>query len=259
LAKDTIRAGARLTLVLGLVVGLVLGLVLTVPPPAAAQLDFLGKAKDALGTLQGGEESAVLSDAEIGKGLREALRVGTQRVVRQVGARDGYNTDPDIHIPLPGTLKRVQSALRGVGMADLADDLELRLNRAAEAAAPEAKSLFLQAIGDMTLDDVRRIYDGPDDAATSYFQQKMSPPLAERMTPVVDRSLADVGAVAAYDKMMGRYEAIPFVPDVKADLTRYVVDKAMDGIFHYVAIEEAAIRNNPAARTTALLQRVFGG
>jgi len=251
LTHDTVRKGIRLALILGCL--------LAVPSPAAAQLDLLDKAKEALGTLQGGEETDALTDTEIGKGLREALRVGTERVVSQVGARDGYNADPDIHIPLPGTLQRVQSALRGVGMADLADDLELRLNRAAEAAAPEAKSLFFQAIGEMTLDDVRRIYDGPDDAATRYFQQKMSPPLAERMTPVVDRSLADVGAVAAYDKMMGQYQAIPFVPDVKADLTRYVVNEAMDGIFHYVAIEEAAIRNNPAARTTALLQRVFGG
>jgi hypothetical protein len=247
----TIGKGARLALVLALAAAL--------PAPAVAQLDFLGKAKEALGTLQGGEESGAPSDVEIGKGLREALRVGTERVVSQVGARDGYNADPDIHIPLPGTLQRVQSTLRGVGMAGLADDLELRLNRAAEAAAPEAKSLFFQAIGDMTLDDVRRIYDGPDDAATRYFQEKMTPPLAERMTPIVDRNLAEVGAIAAYDKMMGQYRAIPFVPDVKADLTRYVVDKAMDGIFHYVAIEEAAIRNDPAARTTALLQRVFGG
>ena len=254
LSSRTIRRGARAVALLTAVLAPLLALGL--PTPAAAQLDFLGKAKEALGTLQGG---GALSEDEIGKGLREALRVGTERVVRQVGARDGYNGDPDIHIPLPGTLERVQSALRGVGMAGLADDLELRLNRAAEAAAPEAKSLFFKAISEMTLDDVRRIYEGPDDAATRYFQGKMSPPLAERMAPVVDRSLSEVGAVAAYDKMMGQYRAIPFVPDVKADLTRYVVDKAMDGIFHYVAVEEAAIRHDPAARTTALLQRVFGG
>jgi len=242
-----------------LVLGAVLGAVLALPAPAGAQLDFLDQARDALGTLRDGTKGAALSEAEIGQGLREALRVGTERVVRQVGVRDGDNAAPEIHIPLPGSLASVQSALRGVGMADLADDLELRLNRAAEAAAPEAEALFVEAISDMTLDDVREIYDGPDDAATRYFQRKMSPPLAERMTPVVDRSLADVGAIAAYDEMMGQYRTIPFVPDAKADLTRYVVDRAMDGLFHYVAIEEAAIRNDPAARTTDLLQRVFGG
>jgi hypothetical protein len=132
------------------------------------------------------------------------------------------------------------------------------LNRAAEAAAPEAKELFWQAISEMTLDDVRRIYDGPDDAATRYFQDKMTPPLAKRMEPVVDRSLADVGAIQSYDNMMGQYESVPFVPDVKADLISYVVEKAMDGLFYYVAKEEAAIRNNPAARTTEILRRVFG-
>jgi hypothetical protein len=144
-------------------------------------------------------------------------------------------------------------------MAGLADDLETRLNRAAETAAPEAKELFWQAIIDMTLEDVQRIYDGPDDAATEYFKSKMSRPLAERMVPIVEHSLLDVGAIRSYDQMMGQYRALPFVPDVKADLTAYVVEKAMDGIFHYVAEEEAAIRTNPAARTTDLLKRVFAG
>lgn len=229
--------------------------------PAEAQLDFLDRAKDALkgmGEAAPGGSSSSLGTGEIAAGLREALRVGTERVVAQVGTVDGFNADPEIHIPLPGVLGDVQSTLKRVGMSRLADDLELRLNRAAEAAAPEAKELFFQAIREMTLDDVRGIYDGPDDAATRYFQGKMTPPLAERMTPIVDRSLADVGAVRSYDAMMAQYKAIPFVPDVKADLTEYVVEKAMDGIFHYVAEEEARIRNNPAARTTELLQKVFG-
>ena len=229
------------------------------PGPAMAQGSFLDQAKKALegfgGLAPGG---SVLSNAEIANGLREALRVGTERVVGQVGARDGYNADQTIHIPLPGALKDVQSALQRFGMAGLADDLELRLNRAAEAAAPAAKELFWQAIGDMTLDDVAAIYNGPDDAATRYFQGKMTPPLAERMAPVVNRSLAEVGAIRSYDEMMAQYKAVPFVPDVKANLVEYVVEKAMDGLFHYVAQEEAAIRNNPAKRTTEILQRVFG-
>ncbi len=226
---------------------------------AQAQFDIIKSAKEALGSLGGSTEGAsALTDAEIGDGLIEALRVGTERVVGQVGTADGYNLDPDIHIPLPGVLKDVQKVLKTIGMSSLADDLELRLNRAAEAAAPEAKELFWQAISEMTLDDVRQIYDGPDDAATHYFQGKMTPPLAKRMQPVVDRSLADVGAIQSYDNMMRQYKSVPFVPDVKADLTSYVIEKAMDGLFYYVAKEEAAIRNNPAARTTELLQKVFG-
>lgn len=237
-----------------------LALLLAVAPgPAAAQGSFFDQARKALGGLTGAAPGGgILSSGEIADGLREALRIGTERVVGQVGARDGYNADPTIHIPLPGALKDVQSVLRRFGMAGLANDLELRLNRAAEAAAPAAKELFWQAIGGMTLEDVEGIYNGPDDAATRYFQGKMTPALAERMAPVVNRSLAEVGAIRSYDEMMGQYAAVPFVPDVKANLTEYVVEKAMDGLFHYVAQEEAAIRNNPAKRTTELLQRVFG-
>ncbi|HDJ28831.1 MAG TPA: DUF4197 domain-containing protein, partial [Proteobacteria bacterium] len=97
-----------------------------------------------------------------------------------------------------------------------------------------------------------------DDAATSYFKGKMSKPLAEEMRPIVNESLAQVGAIQSYDNMMGKYKSLPFVPDVKADLTEHVLDKGMDGIFYYIAKEEAAIRQNPVKRTTELLKRVFG-
>jgi len=245
------RAVSRRVLIMSVVAagGLVVG------APAVAQ-SWLKKLEQ---TLQGGGAASGLTTQEMGDGLLEALRVGTERVVEQVGAADGYNLDPNIHIPLPGSLSKVQSVLKSIGKSGLADDLELRLNRAAEAAAPEAKELFWQAISEMSFDDVRQIYDGPDDAATRYFQRKMTPPLATRMEPVIDRSLAEVGAIRSYDAMMGQYKSVPFVPDVKADLTGYAVEKAMDGLFYYVAKEEAAIRNDPAARTTELLQKVFGG
>jgi hypothetical protein len=222
---------------------------------ALAQDSLFDSAKEMVGDFLGG---GGLTDSEIAAGLREALRVGSKRVVRQVGRLDGFNADPDIHIPLPGVLKDVQETLRPLGLAGMADDLELKLNRGAEAAAPEAKALFFDAISEMTLDDVREIYDGPDDAATQYFKGKMNKPLAKRMRPIVSDSLSEVGAVRAYDDMMANYKAVPFVPDVKSDLTGYVVRKGLDGIFYYVAKEEAAIRNDPAARTTELLKKVFG-
>lgn len=227
---------------------------------ALAQSDWLQKGKSLLGDF-GTTSSAEkpLTTGEIGAGLKEALRVGTETVVAQLGRTDGFNIDPAIHIPLPESLKSVQSTLKRLGMSSLLDDLELRLNRAAEVATPKAKALFWQAISDMTLDDVRGIYEGPKDAATRYFQGKMSRPLAVEMQPVVDESLAQVGAIQSYEKMMGQYRSLPFVPDVKADLTTYVVQKGMDGIFYYVAREEAAIRQDPAKRATELLQRVFGG
>jgi hypothetical protein len=199
-----------------------------------------------------------LATDEIAAGLREALKVGTERVVNTVGKVDGFNANPEIHIPLPDSLRKVQSALKTVGMSQLADDLELKLNRAAEAAAPKAKAVFWDAIQGMSLDDVKRIYNGPKDAATQYFKTKMSGPLADSMRPVVDSSLSEVGAIKAYDTMMGQYKTLPFVPDVKANLTSYVLDKGLSALFLYLGREEAAIRENPAKRTTELLQKVFG-
>ncbi len=205
-----------------------------------------------------GQTQDTLTTGEIGAGLKDALLVGSENVVSQLGSLDGFNLDPAIHIPLPEQFSTVKSVLGKVGMTSLLDDLELKLNRAAEVATPKAKALFGQAISEMAFEDVMNIYNGPEDAATRYFQDKMTPPLAKEMQPVVEQSLAEVGAVQSYDNVMGEYRTIPFVPDVKADLTTYVVEKGMDGIFYYMAKEEAAIRQNPAKRTTELLQKVFG-
>jgi hypothetical protein len=229
------------------------------PSGPQAQESLLNQGTGLLkGMLQGQSGGSSLSDAQVGDGLREALRVGTERVTSTLGQVDGFNTNPDVHIPLPGNLQTVQSALAMVGMSNIADDLELRMNRAAEAAAPQAKELFLQAVSEMTLEDAQGILGGPDDAATRYFQDKMTAPLTERFTPVVNQELAQAGAVQAYDQMMGDYRELPFAPDVEANLTPYVVEQALDGMFLMLAREEAAIRQDPAARTTELLQTVFG-
>jgi hypothetical protein len=199
-----------------------------------------------------------LSSGEIGDGLKEALRVGTETVVSQLSQFDGFNGDSVIHIPLPDKLKSVKSALHRIGMSGPLDNLEIKLNRAAEAATPEAKELFRQAITEMTISDVEAIYRGPEDSATRYFRNNMSPALAEQMRPAVDTALAEVGTIQAYDNVMEKYHAIPFMPDVKTDLSAYVIEKGMDGIFYYLAKEEADIRKNPGKRTTELLRRVFG-
>lgn len=235
-----------------LVIGLVGSTILMVSGPASAQ-GLLDKAKSLLGGSGGG----ALSNQDVTNGLKEALRVGADRVVASLSAVDGFNANPDIHIPLPASLQKAQSALRTVGLSGMADDLEFRLNRAAEAAAPEAKQLFWNAVSSMTFDDARKIYDGPDDAATSYFRGRMTPDLTSKFTPVVDASLKEVGAIRAYDDMMGSYKSLPFVPDVSADLSSHVVTRALDGLFLMLAREEKAIRENPAARTTELLKKVF--
>ncbi|MEJ2657921.1 MAG: DUF4197 domain-containing protein [Desulfobacterales bacterium] len=220
--------------------------------------NWLDKGKDLLKTYGGDSNKTGITVEEIVAGLKDALRVGSENVVARLGRVDGFNSDPAIHIPLPRELDRVKSVLDKVGMSSLLKDLELKLNRAAEIATPKAKKLFLQAITEMSFDDVKKIYEGPKDAATQYFKNKMSPALSKEMEPIVNNSLSKVGAIQAYDGAMKEYRSVPFVPDAKADLTDYVVEKGMDGIFYYMAEEEAAIRTNPAKRTTDLLKRVFG-
>jgi hypothetical protein len=232
---------------------------LLVPLPLAAQTDWMKMGQELLGTTVKNPVATTADSSRTAAGLKEALRVGSDTVVAQLGQVDGFNADPAIHIPLPKSFKTVQATLKPLGMSHLLDDLELKMNRAAEQATPKAKALFWSSIEQMTLDDVMGIYNGPPDAATRYFQQKMTPQLAVAMKPIVDQALSQTGAVQAYDNIMGEYRTVPFVPDVKADLAGHVVEQGMNGIFHYLAQEEAAIRQNPAKRTTELLRTVFGG
>ena len=227
----------------------------------AGLLDDLRKNLPAAVTGSGGGTSggvAGLSTSEIVAGLREALKVGSERVVGQIGQTDGYFADQAIHIPLPESLTKVQSTLRKFGLSSMADDVEMRINRGAEQAAPKAKEIIWKAIEGMTLDDAQAIYNGPQDAATQYFRRVSTDDLTANVKPIVQQTLDEVGAIPAYDKLMGQYKGIPFVPDVKADLTQHATDGALEGLFHYLAQEEAAIRQNPAKRTTELLAKVFG-
>jgi hypothetical protein len=211
-----------------------------------------------LNQINNGQAGSTLTLQEIDAGLREALQVGTERVVGQLGKTNGFYGDPTIHIPLPDKLAAARTMFGRIGMAGVFNDLELRLNRAAETATPKAKALFWQAIREMTIQDVQAIFRGPEDAATRYFERKMTPELAAAMRPVVDQSLDEVGAVRIYNQTVSQINAIPYAPEIKTDLTGYVVERGMAGIFNYLAQEEAAIRQNPAKRTTELLKRVFG-
>ena len=226
--------------------------------PAVSQ-SFLDRGRDLLKGLGGnsGSSATALSVGEIAGGLKDALRVGSERVVSTLGRADGFNKASDVHIPLPGSLKTVQTMLNKVGMGSLTDDLELRLNRAAEAAVPKASKLFGNAIQQMTIDDAKAILNGPKDSATQYFKRKMSAPLMGEMKPIVNSQLSQVGAIASCDKMIGQYKSIPFVPDAKANLTDYVLEKEIAGVFLYLGREEAAIRENPAKRTPELLKKGF--
>lgn len=198
-----------------------------------------------------------LTNSEIISGLKEALKTGAGTVVSQLGAENGFNSDASIHIPLPSYLAKVQTLMDKVGMGFYAEELELKLNRAAEAAAPKAKTLFVNAISQMSFDDAKSILNGTDDAATRYFKEKTSDDLTEAFTPVVKETLEEIGAVKSYDRMMEKYKSLPLVSDVKGSLTNYAVKEALNGIFYYLAKEEKAIRENPAKQTTALLKKLF--
>ena len=211
----------------------------------------------AAGQVLDASQSGVLSDSDIAKGLREALTVGSSNVVAQLGQADGFYADPAIRVPLPRALQRARSYASKVGLEGSFDDLELRLNRAAEQATPKAKALFMNAIRSMTLDDARGILSGPDDAATRYFETRTADNIRTAMRPLVEDSLSRVGAVRAFGDLLTAYQQIPLAPKVNADLNQHVVDAGVDGIFKYLATEEKAIRENPLKRTSALLRRVF--
>jgi len=204
------------------------------------------------------ENLTELSKTDMTKAFKEALQIASDTVINQVGQVNGFNQDPAIHVPLPEELETVRHILKQIGMQSITDDLELKLNRAAESASLKTKSIFYQAIKDIRFQDILEIYEGPDNSATLYFKNVMTTPLLNEMRPLVDETLSQVGVVKTYDQFMKQYDTFPFVPDVKSDLTEHVLEKGIQGLFYYMAIEEANIRNNPEKQTTELLKKVFG-
>ncbi len=228
--------------------------------PAYAGWDVpLGNALQGLGLNGVSQSHAVqqLTQTDMVGGLKDALRIGSEHVVSRLSRKNGFQSDAKVHIPLPKQVQQAQTLLTKFGMGKIGADLELRLNRAAEAATPKAKRLFVEAIQKMRFEDAKQILEGSDDAATRYFQRQMTQPLAKDMRPIVSQALSQVGALRMYDQMMGKYQSLPFVPNVHTDLTQYVVDQALHGIFRYMGEEEAGIRHQPIKRTTELLKKIF--
>jgi len=225
--------------------------------PVHAQ-GLLDKAKDLLQPALGGSSNgAALGQQEIADGLREALRVGAEQVTQGLGNQDGFFKDPVAFIPLPESLRKARDLMKPLGLGSLGDEVELRMNRGAEAAMPAARDVLVNAVSNLTLEDAKKILDGPEDAATQYLRRVGGQDIESRLRPVIDASLREVGAVSALDSMLDGYKNIPFAPNVSASLTDHATEAAMSGLFHYIAQEEAAIRENPAKRTTDLLKKVF--
>jgi Protein of unknown function (DUF4197) len=216
---------------------------------AGAQLDRL---------LQGLGIGGGLSDAKIGSGLKEALKVGIETTVNLTGKTDGYFANQAIKILMPEKLRTVETALRAIGYGPKVDEFVLSMNRAAERAAPAAREIFGDALGEMSFDDARKIWSGPDDAATEYFRSKTSGKLTAAFAPVVDRAMSETDVTRQYKELIGRFESLPFMKSEAFDIDRYVVDKSLGGLFHVLGEQEKQIRTNPTARTTELLKEVFG-
>ncbi|MEL6366080.1 MAG: DUF4197 domain-containing protein [Pseudomonadota bacterium] len=205
--------------------------------------------------------STGLTQTEAASGVKEALRVGTGAAVSRLSAAGGYLADPSVRIPLPSKLQTARNSLSAIGLASIIDDVEVKMNRAAEAAAPQAKTIFGNAISALTIQDALEIVRGPNDAATRYFQRTMTPDLVSVFTPPMRDQLNRTGAIAAFDRLVARVNAIPLAPQigetVKSDLVAHGVDEALGGMFFYVGQEEEKIRANPAAYSSAILRRVF--
>lgn len=221
--------------------------------PAAGLSDFL---KGAQKKLSG---PAALTNDEIIAGLKEALGVGTEKAVAVVSKTDGYYRNPDIKIPLPESVQKVEKLLRAAGYAEQVDNFELSMNRAAERAAPEAKSIFGDAIKQMTFADASEILNGPDNAATLYFEDKTSGRLRETFKPIVKDAMGQVGVTRSYQDLNAKLTSLPFGKSLSFDLDQYVTDGSLKGLFRMLAEEEKKIRTQPAARVTDLLKKVFAG
>jgi hypothetical protein len=226
--------------------------------PAAAQVDqllqnVLGKEKRLLAPQEG------VSEGKAGAGLKEALQVAAEKSVSLTGRPDGYFANEAIRIPMPEKLHAIEKGLRLAGYGSQADEFVLSMNRAAEASAPAARRIFVDAIRGMSFDDARRILGGGDTAATEFFQSRTTDKLTAAFTPVVKRSLGEVGTTRQFEALMARVDSLPFLKSQAFDLDAYVVGKALDGLFHVMGEQEREIRTNPAARTTELLKEVFAG
>jgi len=203
-----------------------------------------------------------LTQADAAAGIRAALNNGVASAISTIGVADGFLLNNLIHIPLPKTLKDMQSSLSKIGLSGPLDTLETQLNRGAEAAVPKARSIFVDAISQMSISDAIGIVRGGNNAATDYLKERTFTPLTGLFTPIMTTALEQAGAIKTLDSLSARLKAIPLAPklgaDAKTDLIRHGVQFGLDGMFVYVAKEEAAIRANPAKRTSEILRKVFG-
>lgn len=199
-----------------------------------------------------------LTNADASSGLRQALTDASAIAVGKLGVENGYLGNPQVKIPLPPSLQRVEGAMRVMGMRRQADELVVAMNRAAEAAAPEAKALLVDAVKKMTVQDAKQILTGGDTAATEYFRRTTQGQLTERFLPIVRKATDRVGLAQQYNSIAGQGAALGLVREDQATIERYVTAKALDGLYFMIAEQERAFRQNPVGASSDIVRRVFG-
>ena len=199
-----------------------------------------------------------LSNTEASGGLKEALTQGVSKAVASLGATDGFLGNSAVKIPLPESLKKIQKGMKMFGMGKQSDELVLKMNRAAEAAVPEAKTLLIDSVKKMSLDDAKAILTGPQDAATQYFKKTTSAQMTEKFLPIVQKATANVQLADSYNKYAEMGSKFGVVKKEDANINQYVTQKALDGVYYMVAQEEAAIRKDPVGQASGLIKKVFG-
>ncbi|WP_297332976.1 DUF4197 domain-containing protein [Flavobacterium sp.] len=201
--------------------------------------------------------AGVLSNADIAAGLKEALDKGIDQQVTKLTQTDGFYKNQLVKILIPQELQKVDATLRKIGLGSLADEGVKLMNRAAEDAVKEATPIFVSAVKQMTFNDAKNILMGNNTAATSYLERTTNTQLYAKFNPVIKSSFDKVGANKIWNTIITKYNSVPLVDKVNPDLTDYVTNKALDGVFTMIAVEEKEIRNNINERTSVLLKRVF--
>lgn len=201
-----------------------------------------------------------LSTEQIAKGLKEALQKGAEKAVGSAGQLDGFNTNTLIRIPFPEDAQKVKDAALKLGLNDQVNQFETQLNRAAEQSSKEALNLLAGAITSMSIADAKNILEGEDNAATLYLEEKTSDSLHAKFRPIVKEAIEAVELTKYYEPLAAAYNKVNIFKkeEIDPDLEQYVLDRALDGLFKLIAAEEKEIRDNPAARITDLLKKVFG-
>lgn len=203
------------------------------------------------------QETSGIGNDQIASGLRQALDFGIDKQVSKLTQTDGFYKNDLVKILLPAELQKVDKGLRDIGLGNLADEGLKVLNRAAEDAVKEATPIFIDAVKDITFTDAKTILLGNDDAATQYLTGKTQAALYDKFSPVIKNSFGKVGADQIWNNLINKYNSIPFTSNVNPDLTDYVTNEALKGVYTMIALEEKEIRTKLSSRTTGLLQKVF--